>query len=81
MMIALVDPHDNSGRLFGAYKQGNIAVFNRTDGTNLGTFLTLPNVLDDGEAGLIGLVCHPNYESNGKFYVVSDILQCDDEIN
>ena len=56
-------------RLFVADQNGNIVVL-QSDGTVLGTFLDITGrVIAGGERGLLGLVFHPNYASNGYFYV------------
>ena len=69
--IELVNAGDGSGRLFIAEQGGAIKV--RVSGnTVLGTpFLTIPSstVLSGGEQGLLSLAFHPDYETNGYFYV------------
>ena len=64
---------DGSGRLFIVQKGGRIRIVK--NGALLGTdFLDLSslglNFVQDGEQGLLALAFHPNYPSNGKFYVV-----------
>ena len=60
---------DSSGRLFIVEKGGKIKIL--TGGTVLPTpFLDIrTRVSKDGERGLLGLAFHPNYATNGKFYV------------
>ncbi|MEI9909634.1 MAG: PQQ-dependent sugar dehydrogenase [Bacteroidota bacterium] len=69
--IELVNAGDGSGRLFIAEQGGTIRV--RVSGNAvLGTpFLTIPSstVLSGGEQGLLSLAFHPDYETNGYFYV------------
>jgi glucose/arabinose dehydrogenase len=58
-------------RLFVVEKPGRIRVV-QSDGTVLGTpFLDITALVNDGgnEQGLLGLAFHPNYASNGFFYV------------
>ncbi len=58
-------------RLFAVQQTGEIKVV-QSDGTVLGTnFLDLSSIIsyDGGERGLLGLAFHPNYFSNGFFYV------------
>src|SRR5262245_17524173 len=57
-------------RLFIAERGGAIKILDLTTGTVLATpFLSIPSVVTTGEAGLLGMAFHPNYQSNGKFYV------------
>ena len=58
-------------RLFVVQQGGIIKVVNSTGTVNATPFLTLPNtvVLSGGERGLLGLAFHPNYATNGYFYV------------
>jgi hypothetical protein len=66
---------DRSGRLFVVEQDGRIKIFQ--NGNVLATpFLSIPNLVrspadgaGNGERGLLGLAFHPNYESNGYFYV------------
>ena len=63
---------DNSGRLFVVEKPGVIRVFNNDSSTtNSSQFLDIRDRVQDsgGEEGLLGLAFHPNYETNGYFYV------------
>ena len=63
-------PHDGSGRLFITTRQGRIRIFNGAQ--VLATpFLDISSkVLSSGfEQGLLGLAFHPEYETNGWFYV------------
>ncbi len=60
---------DGSGRLFVVQKTGEIRVW---DGTQvlIAPFLDLSSLVSGGsEQGLLGLAFHPNYVSNGLFYV------------
>ena len=66
----LAAPDGDSGRLFSADKPGRIRILSVPGGQVLGTFLDIsPLVRDVGEGGLLGLAFHPDYASNGKFYV------------
>ena len=59
--------HDGSGRLFVVEKCGTIRIVE--NGAVLPTpFLSL-SVACNSEQGLLGLAFHPNYASNGVFYV------------
>ena len=56
-------------RMFVVEQGGTIQVVSST-GTVLGTFLDIDDrVIGGGERGLLGLAFHPNYVSNGFFYV------------
>ncbi|MBV6391534.1 MAG: hypothetical protein KPEEDBHJ_00742 [Anaerolineales bacterium] len=62
--------HDGSGRLFIIEKYGTIRIVE--NGTLLDApFLNISARVDDSgnEMGLLGLAFHPDYESNGYFYV------------
>ncbi len=71
----LVDPicvshaGDGSGRLFVCQQTGAVRVVD-AGGTVLPTpLVTPPAVLSGGERGLLGLAFHPEFSSNGHFYV------------
>ncbi|HEX2627965.1 MAG TPA: PQQ-dependent sugar dehydrogenase, partial [Chitinophagaceae bacterium] len=60
-------PGDATGRLFIVGKAGVISIWN---GTALSTFLDISALVEDtGEHGLLSMAFHPNYASNGFFYV------------
>lgn len=63
---------DNSDRLFVVEKQGIVRVFGNDPATeNASVFLDIRNRVDasGNEEGLLGLAFHPNYQTNGYFYV------------
>lgn len=62
---------DNSGRLFIVDKSGKIRIYNQNTNTLLsGNFLDITTqVSNSGERGLLGLAFHPQFASNGYFYV------------
>jgi glucose/arabinose dehydrogenase len=63
---------DNSGRIFVVEQQGVISTFKNEAKTAEKTeFLDIRNQVNDSgnEQGLLGLAFHPDYESNGYFYV------------
>jgi glucose/arabinose dehydrogenase len=67
--IGIANAGDGTNRLFIIEQGGRIRIWNGT--TLLPTpFLDITSiVLSGGEQGLLGLAFHPNYESNGFFYV------------
>lgn len=69
--VFMTSPSGDSNRLFVIEQHsGRINIVNRFTGTaNPTPFLTIPGVSTGGEQGLLGLAFHPNYNSNGKFYV------------
>ncbi|MBD3224795.1 MAG: T9SS type A sorting domain-containing protein [Caldithrix sp.] len=70
--VDLQDAGDGSDRIFVVEQQGNIYVFpNDSNVTQKSLFLDLTAKVDDSgnEMGLLGLAFHPQYESNGYFYV------------
>ena len=57
-------------RLFIVEQGGAIKILNANGTTNPINFLTLTNLISTGsERGLLGLAFHPNYSTNGFFYV------------
>jgi glucose/arabinose dehydrogenase len=62
---------NGSNRLFVVEQKGIISVFQNSSTINSKkTFLDITNkVASGGEMGLLGLAFHPNYKSNGYFYV------------
>lgn len=67
--IGLANAGDGSGRLFVVVQTGEIQIWNGTQ--VLATpFLDIDALTNGGgEQGLLGLAFHPNYTSNGFFYV------------
>jgi glucose/arabinose dehydrogenase len=63
---------DDSNRLFVVEQRGVIYVFeNRDDVEKRKVFLDIQDVVsrDGNEEGLLGLAFHPDYKTNGEFYV------------
>lgn len=62
---------DGSERLFIVEQAGNIKIYDQSTNTTLATnFLTITDrVRSGGERGLLGLAFHPNFATNGHFYV------------
>jgi glucose/arabinose dehydrogenase len=63
---------DNTNRIFVVEQEGVISVFpNDMAVTSKKTFLDIKDRVNDSgnEEGLLGLAFHPNYETNGFFYV------------
>ena len=64
--------NDNSGRLFVVEQQGRIYVFlNSTSVQDKQLFLDIRDRVNDSgnEQGLLGLTFHPDYQTNGYFFV------------
>lgn len=63
--------HAGDSRLFVVEKQGVIKILNSDGSINATSFLDMSSIVNDtgGEQGLLGLAFHPNYSSNGFFYV------------
>ena len=68
--VFMSSAHDGTGRLFVVEKGGRVKVITR-DGTVLPTpLIDLSTRVSKGsEQGLLGLAFHPNFRTNGKFYV------------
>jgi glucose/arabinose dehydrogenase len=67
--LYLTHAGDGSGQLFVVEQPGTIRVIER-DLLRDTPFLDITNqVLSGGERGLLGVAFHPNYRSNGRFFV------------
>jgi glucose/arabinose dehydrogenase len=66
--VDVVNADDGSNRIFVVEQGGAIKVFSSAY-ASLGTFLTVTGISTGGEQGLLSLVFHPNYETNGFFWV------------
>ena len=67
--VELVSPKNDS-RLFVVQKNGLVMILNDNGLINETPFLDISSiVLNDGERGLLGLAFHPNYSTNGFFYL------------
>ncbi|MCB9851929.1 MAG: PQQ-dependent sugar dehydrogenase [Phycisphaerales bacterium] len=64
-------PPGDTGRLFIVTQVGRIYIYNLVTQTmNATPFLDIQSqTTTDGERGLLGMAFHPNYASNGKFYI------------
>ncbi|MEW6195218.1 MAG: PQQ-dependent sugar dehydrogenase [Bacteroidota bacterium] len=69
--VDIQNPGDGTNRLFIVEQSGKIFVFENSPTTaSKKLFLDISGkVLSGGEQGLLGLAFHPNYKSNGFFYV------------
>ena len=62
--------HANDSRLFIVQQSGLIRVLNSNGIINATPFLNLSSLITSGgERGLLGLAFHPNYSTNGYFFV------------
>ena len=70
--VAIANAGDGSDRLFIVEQEGLIRIFDLANNVLLATpFLDITNEVDNGgnEQGLLGLAFHPDFGSNGQFYV------------
>jgi hypothetical protein len=69
--VELQSPEDSTERIFVVEQKGVIRVFpNDKDAKDAPVFLDIEKKVESGgEKGLLGLAFHPNYKSNGYFYV------------
>lgn len=71
--VYLTHAGDNSNRIFVTSLFGKVYVFpndSNVTQSQVKTFLDIVNLARyDGEMGLLGIAFHPNYASNGYFYV------------
>jgi len=66
--VAIVNAGDD--RLFVVQKGGLIRILNPNGTINTTPFLSLTTIITaGGERGLLGLAFHPDYATNGRFYV------------
>ncbi len=66
--IDIVHAGDASNRLFVVQRGGIIKVYSPTL-TYIGDFLTVTGIGTGGEGGLLSMAFHPDYETNGFFFV------------
>ncbi len=66
--IDIVNAGDGSNRLFVVQRGGTIRVYSAAM-AYLGDFLTVTGIGTGGEGGLLSMAFHPNYATNGLFYV------------
>lgn len=72
--VHLTHSGDNTNRIFLVEQTGYIKVFpndSNITSTQMNVFLNISNKISSssGEEGLLGLAFHPNYSSNGYFYL------------
>jgi glucose/arabinose dehydrogenase len=65
--IAIRSPNDGSGRTFIVSRTGSVFIY-RNGALVTTPFITVA-VSSGGEQGLLGMAFHPNFASNGKFYL------------
>jgi glucose/arabinose dehydrogenase len=65
--IAVRAPNDGSGRTFIVSRSGSVRIF-RNGALEPTPFITV-SVSTSSEQGLLGLAFHPNFASNGRFYL------------
>ena len=71
MPVELTSPEDGTDRIFVVEQRGVIQVFQNSPAAQKSTvFLDIEKqVHSGGEAGLLGLAFHPDYKTNGYFYL------------
>lgn len=68
--VFFMDPGDGSGRLFVVEQGGRILIVDPDGSTHPTPFLDISVIVaSGGERGLLGLAFHPDFSTNGKFYV------------
>lgn len=70
--VVITNAGDGSNRLFIVEQEGVIRIYDLENDTLLATpFLDISDQVesDGSEEGLLGLAFHPDYETNGQFYV------------
>lgn len=68
-LLLLAAPGDTSGRLFVVEQEGKVQIIQ--DKKVLGTFVDISGDISRGhsEQGLLGMAFHPDYATNGRFYI------------
>jgi glucose/arabinose dehydrogenase len=66
--MQFVNAGDGSKRIFIPQQNGVIKVYDKNF-TSLGTFLTVTGIVSGGEQGLLSICFHPQYKTNGLFFV------------
>ena len=66
--MQLINAGDGSNRIFIVQKEGTVLVYNQNY-VSQGVFLTLTDLLTTDEHGLLSMVFHPDYQTNGLFFV------------
>ena len=67
---AMIHPGDGSGRVFVVEQRGTIQVVDTDDPGSSTVYLDIEDqVTSGGEQGLLGLAFHPDFTTNGHFYV------------
>jgi glucose/arabinose dehydrogenase len=71
MPVELTSPEDGTDRIFVVEQKGVIQAFQNSAGAQTSTvFLDIEKqVHSGGEAGLLGMAFHPEYKTNGYFYL------------
>lgn len=67
--LDLQTPNDGTDRIFIVEKGGRIQIAPVNETADPALFLQLSNISTASEQGLLGLAFHPNFRSNGYFYV------------
>ncbi len=66
--IDIANAGDGSNRVFIVQRGGTIRVYDQAF-NYIGDFLTVTGISTSGEGGLLSMAFHPDYETNGYFYV------------
>jgi glucose/arabinose dehydrogenase/plastocyanin len=69
--VAVAFPNDESGRIFVVERAGRVRIVEPDGALRERPFLDLSErvSMDRGEQGMLGLALHPDFASNGRFYV------------
>jgi glucose/arabinose dehydrogenase len=66
--MQLVNAGDGTNRIFIPQKGGDIKVYDKNF-MSLGIFLTISGIPTTGEEGLLSMCFHPQYKTNGLFFI------------
>lgn len=78
--LEIVSAPDGSNRLFVVQKVGSVKVYDKSYNF-LSDFVTVSGITINGERGLLSMAFHPDYKSNGFFFVYYTTTLGDIEIS
>ena len=78
--VEIVSAPDGSNRLFIVQKVGSVKAYDKAYNF-LGDFVTVSGITINGERGLLSMAFHPDYKTNGLFFVYYTTTQGDIEVS
>lgn len=78
--VEMVSAPDGSNRLFIVQKVGSVKVYDKSYNF-LSDFITVSGITINGERGLLSMAFHPDYKTNGLFFVYYTTTQGNIEVS